>query len=469
MASADTGQERSIEGAVEIGSADGATPIELITTADFDNWLSGQDAATRAWLDAVDFTAKPGDHCLIPGPAGVVKIAVGFDPDRPLWACAGAAINAPPGRYALTGPVPDDAMAEITLGWALAQYEFTKYKRPKTRGTRVLVVTEPSAWNAQQHLLAGIALTRNLINTPAGDMMPGDLSIALQALSESFGAEFRETVGDALLSENFPAIHAVGRASANAPRLLDLTWGRADAPKVTLVGKGVCFDSGGLDIKPASGMRLMKKDMGGAAHVIGLARALMGANVDIRLRVLVPAVENAISGNAYRPGDIVPTRAGLAVEIDNTDAEGRVILSDALTEASAESPEVLLDFATLTGAARIALGTELPAMFCNNDTLAEALTENGLSNEDPVWRMPLFTPYRELIESKVGDIVNGTGQPHGGAITAALFLECFVPENIPWAHFDIMAWNNRTRPGRPEGGEAMTIRGIFAMLSTRYG
>ena len=468
MATDEDARTHAIEACVQSETPDGAIPIELVTIAEKDRWLDEQDEAARAWLDAVDFTGEPGRYCLIPGAAGSAKVAVGYDPEHPLWACAAAATNVPPGRYALTNALPDDVTADLALGWALAQYEFTAYKSPKDRPPRVLALPASTAWDLQRHLLAGLAMTRDLINMPAGDMMPGELSATMHELAQAFGADFRETVGDALLSENFPAIHAVGRASTNVPRLLDLRWGRADAPKVTLVGKGVCFDSGGLDIKPASGMRLMKKDMGGAAHVIGLARALMGAEVDIRLRVLVPAVENAIAGNAYRPGDIVSTRAGLKVEIDNTDAEGRVILSDALSEAGSESPEILLDFATLTGAARIALGTELPAMFCNDDALAGSLIADGVRNEDPVWRMPLFAPYRELIDSKVGDIVNGTGQPHGGAITAALFLECFVPEDVPWAHFDIMAWNNRSRPGRPEGGEAMAIRGIFAMLRARY-
>lgn len=466
---ADEAVARSIETCIEeAGGEDRTTPVELITAREFDRWRAGQSYATGAWLDANGFAAKGGQHCFIPGTAGVDKIVVGFDDARPLWTCASAAAAAPAGKYAINSRLSPDALGEIALGWALAQYAFTRYKAPADGGQSILLLPDNNAWNYAHHLLAGIQLTRDLINTPAGDMMPGELSTALQGLAEQFDASFTEIVGDELLSKNFPAIHAVGRASTHPPRLLDLQWGREDAPKVTLVGKGVCFDSGGLDIKPASGMRLMKKDMGGAAHVIGLGRALMGAAVDIRLRILVPAVENAISGNAYRPGDIVPTRAGLSIEVDNTDAEGRIILSDALAEASTDSPDIMLDFATLTGAARVALGTELPAMFCNDDALADSLLSSGIQKEDPVWRMPLFAPYKELIESKIGDIMNGATQPFGGAITAALFLEHFVPENVPWAHFDIMAWNNRSRPGRPDGGEAMAIRGIFAMLTARY-
>ena len=315
--------------------------------------------------------------------------------------------------------------------------------------------------------VAGIYRVRDLVNTPAEDMMPEHLSDAVKTMAGEFNAKVAEIVGDALLKKNFPAIHAVGRAASHAPRLIDLRWGKSNHPKLTLVGKGVCFDSGGLDLKPASGMRLMKKDMGGAAHAIGLAHMIMSAGLPVRLRMLVPAVENAVSGNAYRPGDVVTSRKGLSIEIDNTDAEGRVILCDALTEAAAETPDLVIDFATLTGAARVALGTDLPAMFCNHDQVAQGLADSAASVHDPVWRLPLYRPYRELIDSPIADIVN-SGGPYGGAITAALFLQDFVPAATPWVHFDLMAWNLRSRPGRPEGGEAMGLRAILDYLRVRY-
>jgi leucyl aminopeptidase len=269
------------------------------------------------------------------------------------------------------------------------------------------------------------------------------------------------------LSKNYPAIHAVGRAASHAPRLIDLRWGKKHHPKLTLVGKGVCFDSGGLDLKPASGMRLMKKDMGGAAHAIGLSNMIMRAGLPVRLRMLVPAVENAVAGNAYRPGDVLSSRKGLSIEIDNTDAEGRVVLCDALTEAVSESPDLVIDFATLTGAARVALGTDLPAMFCNHDEVADSIAASARRVLDPVWRLPLHRPYRELIDSQIADILN-SGGPYGGAITAALFLQDFVPDSTPWVHFDLMAWNLRSRAGRPEGGEAMALRALLDYLRNRY-
>ena len=298
--------------------------------------------------------------------------------------------------------------------------------------------------------------------------MPGDLAASVHELANEHGATLRVVTGVALLDQGYPAIHAVGRASAHAPRLIDMTWGDTRAPRLTLVGKGVCFDSGGLDLKSASGMRLMKKDMGGAAHVIALAELAMTTALPVRLRLLVPAVENAISGNAYRPGDVLETRKGLTIEVDNTDAEGRIVLSDALTEGGADEPDLMVDFATLTGAARIALGTDLPAMFSNDESVADGIAHAGRDVRDEVWRMPLHAPYRELIESKVADLANAGSQPYGGAITAALFLQAFVPDETPWAHFDLMAWTARAKPARPVGGEAMALRAVFEYLERRY-
>jgi leucyl aminopeptidase len=299
-------------------------------------------------------------------------------------------------------------------------------------------------------------------------MGPADLSSAAKKLAAEYKAKFSEIVGDDLLKQNYPAIHAVGRASTNPPRLIDITWGNKKHPKLTLVGKGVCFDTGGLDIKPAAGMLGMKKDMGGAAHVLGLASLIMHAKLPVRLRVLIPAVENVISGNAYKPGDVINTRKGLTVEIGNTDAEGRVILADALFEASSEKPELILDFATLTGAARVAMGTDISALFTNDNHLANELINLGEKLLDPIWRMPLYTPYRKLIESPIADLNNAPLSLYGGAITAALFLKEFVGNNISWAHFDIMAWNASSSSAHPEGAEAMAIRAVFEYLQHRF-
>jgi len=308
-----------------------------------------------------------------------------------------------------------------------------------------------------------------LINTPAEDMGPPELANAARKLARLHKARFRTVVGDALLKENFPTIHAVGRASSKPPRLIDFTWGRPRAPKVTLVGKGVCFDTGGLDLKTASGMLRMKKDMGGAACVLGLAHMVMDARLDVRLRVLIGAVENSVSGNAYHPADVIKTRAGITVEIGNTDAEGRLVMCDALSLAEEESPELLADYSTLTGAARIALGPELSAYFCNDDRLASDILLAGQAVDDPTWRLPLWKGYRHLIDSPVADVNNVGSIGQGGAITAALYLQEFVSEKTPWVHFDIMAWNSRNRPGRPIGGEAMGVRALFNVIQRRFG
>jgi leucyl aminopeptidase len=320
-----------------------------------------------------------------------------------------------------------------------------------------------------ERLAAAVFLARDLANTPAGDLGPEELAGEAVGVAKAAGGRHRVIVGDDLLAENYPTIHAVGRASARLPRLVDIVWGDAAAPKVTLVGKGVCFDSGGLDLKTASGMRLMKKDMAGAAIVLGLAQAIMDAGLPVRLRVLLPCVENAVSGNAMRPLDIVRTRKGLTVEIGNTDAEGRLILCDALAEASTENPELLVDMATLTGAARVALGPELAALFCNDEELAQGLLEAAEAEEDPMWRMPLWRPYRKMIDSKIADINNVSESPHAGAVIAALYLQEFVDPQIPWAHLDVMAWNPQSRPGRPEGAEATALRALYAHIAQRFG
>jgi leucyl aminopeptidase len=316
-------------------------------------------------------------------------------------------------------------------------------------------------------MIESICLARDLITTPSSDMGPAELAAAAEALAEKHGAVCKIVVGDDLLEQNWPMVHAVGRASARAPRLIDIAWGHDGDPKVTLVGKGVCFDTGGLDLKPATGMLNMKKDMAGAATVLAVASMVMACELPVRLRVLVPAVENSVSGNAFRPLDVVSTRKGITVEIGNTDAEGRLILCDALHEGASEKPTMMVNCATLTGAARVALGAELPALFCNNDDLAEDILGAGKAVADPLWRMPLFADYRRLLDSKVADINNVSGGPMGGAITAALYLKEFVPDDVPWAHIDMMAWNGTARPGRPEGGEAQAARAIFTAIERR--
>ena len=448
--------------------AAGSVPLIALTPDTLQTWRGSAAEREAAWCDACGFTAKAGSVCLVPDDQGAIaSVLTGIDLERVPLAVGALAGTLPAGSYHLPADLDTRLGALAALGFAMGAYAFTRYREAPPAGARLYL---PQAAGTRQvsALARAVYLARDLINTPAGDMMPPQLAAAAETLSDEFGASCRSIVGEDLLREGFPAIHAVGRASAHAPRLLLIEWGREDAPGVTLIGKGVCFDSGGLDIKPSSGMRLMKKDMGGAAHALALGRLIMETDLDVRLQVLVPAVENAISGNAFRPGDVVPTRKGLNIEIDNTDAEGRVILSDALAFACESTPQVIVDFATLTGAARVAVGTELAAMFCNDDAVAEGIESAAAELHDPVCRLPLYQPYRKLIESKVADIANSSGVPYAGAITAALFLERFVATGIPWAHFDIMAWNTSARPAHPEGGEAMAIRAVFAWLESRF-
>ena len=436
-----------------------------LRASDYPGWLATQSDATRNFLSHARFNAEVGNQVWLPDadPATVLVI-VGTEA---LWSLADLPMKLPEGRYRLVTPLEGEARNQALLGWGLGSYRYTRYKAPK-RAPATLVVPQGTDLPALQAQLRATFLVRDLINTPAGDMLPSHLEAAARSLADEFGAECHSITGDALLSANHPTIHAVGRASTDAPRLIELQWGSTDHPRVCLVGKGVCFDSGGLNIKPAGAMRHMKKDMGGAAHVLGLARLIMDRQLPVRLQVLVPAVENAIAGNAFRPGDIIRTRKGLSVEIDNTDAEGRLVLCDALALASETPPDILIDFATLTGAARSALGTGLPAMFCNQDTLAAALHEAGARTGDPVWRLPLHQPYMKMLDSYAADLVNASSTPYAGAITAALFLQRFVGEDIPWVHYDLMAYNLSGQPGRPEGGEAMGLRTTFDMLSQRY-
>lgn len=448
----------------------GSVPITAVDKAGLAAWKRRQPASLRCWVESAGFTAEPGSVSLVAGADGrLQRVLVGVERGNGLWSYAGLPERLPAGTYRIDARLSPEAASEAALGWALGCYRFDRYKsRRNGKPIPALAWPEGADRAAVKRAADATFLVRDLINTPAEDMHPGVLADEARRLARRHCASVRVIVGNALLRANYPAIHAVGRASAHAPRLIDLRWGRPRAPKVTLVGKGVCFDSGGLDLKTASGMIRMKKDMGGAAHALGLAHMIMEAGLDVSLRVLIPAVENAVSGNAYRPADVIRTRKGITVEVGNTDAEGRLILCDALAEADREKPAFLADFATLTGAARTAVGNEIAALFCNDDALASDLLAAGEATGDPLWRLPLWKPYRRLLDSKVADICNVSEGPAGGAITAALYLNEFISATTPWIHLDIMAWNMAARPGRPAGGEAMGMRALFAVLARRF-
>jgi leucyl aminopeptidase len=451
----------------------GTVPITALTKSQLPGWLDNAPERERNWLTSIGFSADREKHALLAAESGklarvLVGLGDGADIEGTMWVLAGLPAALPEASYRLDTVPEGTDPTRLALGWALATYVFARYSA-KSRPAATLAWPGGADRGRVERLARAVFLARDLANTPAGDLGPKELAAEAVNVAEAAGARHHVIVGDDLLAENYPTIHAVGRASVRAPRLVDIRWGDPAAPKVTLVGKGVCFDTGGLDLKTASGMRLMKKDMAGAAIVLGLAQAIMDANLPVRLRVLLPCVENAVSGNAMRPLDIVRTRKGLTVEIGNTDAEGRLILCDALAEASTESPALLVDMATLTGAARVALGPELAALFCNNEALARDLLDAAQAEEDPMWRMPLWRPYRKMIDSKVADLNNVAESPHAGAVTAALYLQEFVEPQIPWAHLDVMAWNPQSRPGRPEGAEATALRALYAHIADRFG
>jgi len=453
----------------ETGPVQDAVPIYLVQVEGYENWLGQQTDAARNWLKHNAFKPADGQWLLLPGSSGGIAACVLVYERLDIWTIGALPVQLPEAIYRLEPQLDEDALYRLALGWGLGCYRYSHYVSDDRVAPLPRLLIESRAMSDQlEAQVDAIYLVRDLVNAPPQDMMPQHLSEAAQTLARRFDAQFSEVVGDQLLERNYPAIHAVGRASVHQPRLLELHWGDENAPRLSLVGKGVCFDSGGLDLKPAAAMRLMKKDMGGAAHALGLAQMIMAAGLHVRLHVLIPAVENAVSGDAFRPGDILQSRKGLTIEVDNTDAEGRLVLCDAMTRAAEKSPELLLDFATLTGAARVALGTEMPAFFTDNEVLAKSIQEYSVDWNDLVWRLPLHEPYRQMIESKVADIVNSSREPFGGAITAALFLKSFVEEGQDWAHFDLMAWNQRARAGRPEGGEAMGLLGLFAMLREQY-
>lgn len=445
-----------------------ARSIHLVDAAGYDAWFAALPAPTRAVVTAQKFTGKANEVAILPGEGDAWSAAAGVADTGALgpWCLARAAELLQEGAYRIEG----GAIGAAGLGWLTAHYRFDRYRKDESPvGPRVLLTNEVARIDPAIQLARATALVRDLVNTPAADMGPPDLQAAVETVAAAFGAVVAVTKGDAL-EQGYPMIHAVGKAAdrAFAPRLIEMEWGDPAHPRVAVVGKGICFDSGGLDIKPSSGMRLMKKDMGGAAHALGLAQLVMQAGLPVRLHLLIAAAENAISGAAFRPGDILQSRKGITVEIGNTDAEGRLVLGDALTKAGEDAPDLVIDFATLTGAARVAVGPDLPALFANDEALAADMAEAGAEVDDPTWRLPLWDGYADMLKSDIADINNAGEGGFAGAITAALFLKRFAPEGVPWLHLDTFAWRPAAKPGRPKGGEALGMRAVFRMLQRRY-
>ncbi|MBR0551400.1 leucyl aminopeptidase family protein [Stakelama marina] len=445
-----------------------ARTIHLVDKSTFDDWLKAQPQRHRTAVAAQKLTPTGYASAILPGDGAedwsVVSVVANVDALSP-WCLAKLGETLPEGTYRLAEGEPGPAM----FGWLTAQYRFTRYKDDNGGGERVLLTGEPARIEETVRLAEATAKVRDLINTPAGDLGPAQLEAAIKDLGETHGATVGVIQGREL-ERDYPMIHAVGQAAGEGrePRLIELEWGRDGDPRIAIVGKGVCFDSGGLDIKPAAGMKLMKKDMGGSAHAIALAGLVMAARLPVRLHLLVPAVENSVSGNAFRPGDVLRTRKGLTVENTNTDAEGRLILGDALAKAGESNPELIVDFATLTGAARVALGPDLPATFIRDEDLASQFQAAADAESDPIWRMPLWDAYDEMLKSDIADLVNAPEGGFAGAVTAALFLRRFVPEGTPWAHLDVFGWRPSAKPGRPKGGEAYALRAAYRMLKDRY-
>ncbi|MDM7945694.1 MAG: leucyl aminopeptidase family protein [Oceanibaculum nanhaiense] len=448
-----------------------------VFTTDYKTWLKEQPAEWQAWLAATGFKGEAGEVGFLPAIDGPpingkekrpAQVVIAVEAPWTVWSLAGLPASLPEGRFRLEADLTPDEATRLALGWALGCYRFARYRK-NDRPAVELVWPAKADRKRVESMAVAISEVRDLVNMPAGDLGPEQLAEAALDLAKSFKAKAKVTVGEALLKNNYPAIHTVGRAAEQAPRLIDFSWGNKSDPKITLVGKGVCFDTGGLDLKPSGGMLMMKKDMGGAAQALGLARMIMAAGLKLRLRVLIPAVENAVSGNAFHPMDIIRMRNGLSVEVGNTDAEGRLILADALAEADSEKPALLIDFATLTGAARVALGPDLPAFYCNDEETAGGLLAAADQETDPFWRLPLYQPYKRMLKNKIADLSSTGSGGFAGSITAALFLQHFVSETTPWVHFDVYAWNPSDRPGRPEGGEAQAIRAVFAYLAGKYG
>lgn len=444
-----------------------ARTITVLGRSDFPDWLAAQPERTRAAALAARFEARTGEMLVVPGDGpSEWSVVLGDATEKSVWTLASAAGRLPEGLYRLMGR----NSVSMTLGWLLAHYRFERYlSEAEPIPSRVLLTSDPASISEQVHLAEAVALVRDLVNTPAADMGPAELQHEAETIAKQFGAATAVTKGHDL-EVGYPMIHAVGQAAdkRHAPRLIEIEWGNPAHPRVAIIGKGVSFDSGGLDIKPASGMRIMKKDMGGAAHALALSRLIMQARLPVRLHMLLPAAENAIAGNAFRPGDILRSRLGMTVEVDNTDAEGRLILADALTKAAEAEPVLILDFATLTGAARVALGPDLPALFTNDQSLANELNAASIAEDDPVWQLPLWPAYDDMLKSEIADVANSSEGGMAGAITAALFLRKFVPVGTPWAHLDTWAWRAAAKPGRPKGGEALGLRAAWAVLKARF-
>lgn len=451
-------------------SAASAVPISFVTKSGWDAFREELPPAQRQFAAASNFTAKPGAYLALPAPDGAIaQVLFGIEDDgatsRDLFRPGSLPGLLPPGTYRFANAPHDARLA--ALAFALGSYRFGRYRKADQPDVRLV---PPDGVDAVEitRIAEAAMLARDLVNTPSNDMGPEELAAAAQELASAYGASFACIVGDDLKAQNFPLIHAVGMASTRAPRLIDIGWGDPDHPKVTLVGKGVCFDTGGLDLKPSSGMLIMKKDMGGAANVLALARMVMDAKLKVRLRVLIPAVENAVAGNAFRPLDIFPSRKGITVEIGNTDAEGRLVLADALALADEEKPDLLIDLGTLTGAARVALGPDLPPFYTNDEALAADVARCAVGENDPLWRMPLWPPYDSWLDSKTADINNAPSNGFAGSITCALFLQRFVGQAKSWLHVDIYAWTPSAKPARPEGGECQAARALYKLLSERY-
>jgi leucyl aminopeptidase len=450
-------------------AAESVTPVWFVDTETWPQWRESLDGRARLFADQAGFEPKPGALLLVPAESGLLAL-FGVEPasdrNRNIFRPGQLPGLLPAGTYAFANPPEDARLA--ALAFALGTYRFARYRKADHKQVRLQL---PKGVDADDltRIVDGVTLARDLINTPANDLGPAELGDAARDLASRHSARFSAIVGDDLLTQNFPLIHAVGRAAAVAPRLIDLQWGDPAHPKVTLVGKGVCFDTGGLDIKPDNAMLIMKKDMGGAATVLALAHMVMDRKLKVRLRVLIPAVENSISGSAFRPLDVYRSRKGLNVEIGNTDAEGRLILADALALADEETPDLLIDMGTLTGAARVALGPELPPYYTDDEHLAAEVAHFAAAENDPVWRLPLWQPYAAMLDSKVADLNNVSTGGFAGSITCALFLKRFVSAAKSWLHFDIYAWNPSTKPARPEGGECQAARALYALLAARYG
>ena len=450
------------------GISEKSIPIIIISRSDYKKWLAEQSEFIQNWIQSARFEPKANHHLCIPNAQGNLDSVLAISgQENKTWTLGNCPGVLPEGDYHISTQAGNSNIDALLIGWGMGAYSFQQYKKASNKICK-LSIDRAADKDRVVAILKAVTLVRDMVNTPASDMQPQHIQKHCESITQQHQTEFSACIGDDLIKENYPVVHAVGRASIHLPRLIQWKWGDSTHPKVALIGKGVSFDSGGLDIKSSQGMRLMKKDMGGAAHVLGIASAIMELKLPVQLHVLIPAVENAVSGNAYRPGDILKSRCEKTIEIDNTDAEGRLILCDAISRAVEDSPDILIDFATLTGAARIALGTEVPAFFTNDESIAEGLMAAAKAVDDPIWQLPLHKPYRHMLNSNIADITNCASSSYGGAITAALFLQEFVPETTRWVHIDVMSWNSRLRPGRPKGGEAMGLRAVVEYLQQSY-